>query len=238
MHKYYLISLASLLLSFSACKKSPETQVSNSSEEWVSLFDGKTLNGWRGYNGVSIEGVWVVEEGGVLHLVGRPKKSPHVNIITEARYDDFDLHFEWKVEEGTNSGVMFHVGEGPKQPYLTGPEYQVLDNFGFRSGKGEPVGPKEHTASNYAIEAAASDETKPIGEWNESSIVVQGNHVEYWLNGVKTMEYEMHSEKWNEQIANAKFSKWKDFATLGEGHIGLQDHGHRVWFRNLKIKEL
>ena len=180
----------------------------------------------------------MVEEGGVLHLVGRPKKSPHVNIITEARYDDFDLHFEWKVEEGTNSGVMFHVGEGPKQPYLTGPEYLVLDNFGFRSGKGEPVGPKEHTASNYAIEAAASDETKPIGEWNESSIVVQGNHVEYWLNGVKTMEYEMHSEKWNEQIANAKFSKWKDFATLGEGHIGLQDHGHRVWFRNLKIKEL
>lgn len=207
------------------------------SDDWISLFDGKSLDGWRGYNGVEIEGVWVAEDG-VLHLTGQPKGSPHVNIITEAEYDDFDLRFDWKVEAGTNSGVMFHVGEGPKQPYLTGPEYQVLDNFGFRSGKGEPVGPKEHSGSNYAIEPAVSDETKPIGEWNEGRIVVQGNHVEYWLNGVKTAYYEMHSEKWNEQVANVKFSKWKDFATLGKGHISLQDHGHRVWFRNLKIKEL
>lgn len=239
MHKLYPLILVTTLLISSACSKSPdEIQTSNTSDGWISLFDGKTLDGWRGYNGVDIDGIWVVEDGGVLHLVGRPPKSPHVNIITEARYDDFDLRFDWKVETGTNSGVMFHVGEGPKQPYLTGPEYQVLDNFGFRSGKGEPVGPKEHSASHYAIEAAVQDVTKPIGEWNEGRIVVKGNLVEYWLNEVKTTEYEMHSDKWNEQIANAKFSKWKDFATLGEGHIGLQDHGHRVWFRNLKIKEL
>ena len=134
--------------------------------------------------------------------------------------------------------MIFHIGEGPKQPYLTGPEYQVLDNLGFRSGKGLPVGPAEHSASHYAIEPAVIDETKPIGEWNEGRIVVKGNHVEYWLNGVKTTEYEMHSPKWNEQVANSKFSKWKDYATLGKRHIGLQDHGHRVWFRNLKIKEL
>ena len=114
----------------------------------------------------------------------------------------------------------------------------MLDNAGFRNNKGEPVGPNEQSASHYAIEAAASDETKPIGEWNEGGIVVKGNHVEYWLNGVKTTEYEMHSDAWKAQVANSKFVKWKDYATLGKGHIGLQDHGHRVWFRNLKIKKL
>lgn len=235
-----ILSLSALLFFGISCSNASEEEAMNSADHmdgWVALFDGKSLDGWRGYNGVDMEGVWVVEDG-ILHLVGRPKGSPHVNIITEARYDDFDLRFDWKVEAGTNSGVMFHVGEGPKQPYLTGPEYQVLDNFGFRSGKGLPVGPVEHSASHYGIEAAVSDETKPIGEWNKGRIVVMGNHVEYWLNGVKTTEYEMHSPEWKEQVANAKFSKWKDYAALGEGHIGLQDHGHRVWFRNLKIKEL
>jgi hypothetical protein len=99
------------------------------------------------------------------------------------------------------------------------------------------VGPSEYSGSHYAIEPPLTDATHPIGEWNAGRIVVRGNHVEYWINGEMTATYEMHSKKWNEQIANAKFAKWKDFATLDKGHIGLQDHGHRVWFRNLRIKE-
>lgn len=204
---------------------------------WISLFDGKTLNGWKGYNDAEINGKWMAKDG-TLHLDSVPDSKPYTNIITKQQFDDFDLRFEWKIEKGTNSGVMFHVGEGPPQPYLTGPEYQVLDNEGFRNGKGEPVTEAEKTGSHYAVEPATSDETKPIGEWNQSRIVVKGNHVEYYTNGVKTANYKMHSKKWNEQIANAKFSKWKDYATLGKGHIGLQDHGHKVWFRNLKVKEL
>ena len=205
---------------------------------WISLFDGKSLKGWRGYNGVKIAGAWKVDPEGSLHLTGRPKGSPHINIMTDAQYDDFDLRFEWKVEAGTNSGVMFRVGEGPNHPYLTGPEYQILDNKGFRTRKGTAVGPAEQTAGHYGVEPAPSDETKPIGEWNEGRIVAKGNHIEYWLNGVKTATYEINSPKWKKQIAQAKFSKWKDYATLKKGHITLQDHGHRVWFRNLKIKEL
>ena len=239
--KFIVPCLMATVLLLNACSNALQADNALSSAEesdgWELLFDGSSLEGWRGYNGVEIEGIWTADAG-TMHLVGREKGSPHVNIITDAVYDDFDLRFDWKVEEGTNSGVMFHVGEGPKQPYLTGPEYQVLDNFGFRSGKGLSVGPMEHSASNYSIEPAVSDETKPIGEWNSGQIVVKGNHVEYWLNGVKTAEYEMHSAKWKEQVANSKFKKWSDFATLGKGHIGLQDHGHRVWFRNLKIKEL
>ena len=204
---------------------------------WISLFDGKTLNGWKGYNGAEINGKWMAKNN-TLHLDSIPDSKPYTNIITERQFDDFDLRFEWKIEEGANSGVMFHVGEGPPHPYLTGPEYQVLDNEGFRNSKGEPVTEAEKTGSHYAVEPANSDETKPIGEWNQSRIVVKGNHVEYYTNGVKTANYKMHSDKWNEQIANTKFSKWKYYATLGKGHIGLQDHGHKVWFRNIKVKEL
>lgn len=240
MFKFLSFILISDLLLVSGCSNTSSENSASSTEsadDWISLFDGKSLDGWQGYNGANLQGAWVAKDG-LLSLVNRTKDTPHVNIITEGVYDDFDLRFDWKVEEGTNSGVMFHVGEGPKEPYLTGPEYQVLDNLGFRSGKGLPVGPTEHSASHYGIEPAVSDVTKRIGEWNEGRIQVQGNQVTYWLNGVKTAEYEMHSSKWDEQIANAKFSKWKDFATLGIGHIGLQDHGHNVWFRNLKIKEL
>ena len=226
------LSLLITLTALSCSAKSPALEAG-----FVSLFNGTDLTGWRGYNSGPMEGVWIAQEG-TLHLTAQPKGSPHANIITEAVYDDFDLRFEWKVEAGTNSGVMFNVGEGPKQPYLTGPEYQVLDNEGFRSGKGLPVGPAEHSASHYAVEPAVSDETKPVGEWNEGRIVVRGNHVEYWLNGVKTTAYEMHSPKWKAQVAAAKYAKWKDFATLDKGHIALQDHGHRVWFRHLRIKEL
>jgi hypothetical protein len=239
--KFLALSFTAIALLMSGCSNVPQADNALSSAEaadgWKLLFDGSSLAGWRGYNGVEIDGAWVTVDG-VLHHVSPAEGSAHVNIITEAEYDDFDMRFDWKVEEGTNSGVIFHVGEGPKEPYLTGPEYQVLDNFGFRSGKGLPVGPTEHSASHYAIEAAVSDETKPIGEWNSGQLLVKGDHVEYWLNGVKTAEYEMHSPHWNEQVANSKFKNWEEYATLGKGHIGLQDHGHRVWFRNLKIKEL
>jgi len=204
---------------------------------WISLFDGKSLTGWRGYNGIDIQGAWNAVDG-VLYFDGKKEGRPQINIITEKQFDDFDFQFDWKIEQGTNSGVMFHVAEGPAKPYHTGPEYQILDDLGFRSGKGEPVTPPNYTGSHYAVEPPFENATKPIGEWNTSRILVDGNHVEYWLNGVKTAEYDMHSPKWNEEIANAKFKNWELYATTGKGHIGLQDHGHRVWFRNLKIKEL
>ncbi|MDB4384801.1 DUF1080 domain-containing protein [Opitutaceae bacterium] len=233
------ITLPTLIIAaafLSGCAQT-ETTETTAEVDFVSLFNGEDLTGWRGYNDGPMEGVWVAENG-TLHLVAQPKGSPHANIITEGVYDDFDFRFEWKVEAGTNSGVMFNIGEGPKQPYLTGPEYQVLDDKGFRSGKGLPVGPSEYSGSHYAIEPPLTDATNPIGEWNAGRIVVRGNHVEYWINDQMTATYEMHSAKWKEQIANAKFAKWPDFATLDKGHIGLQDHGHRVWFRHLRIKEL
>lgn len=234
-----LLLMAAVLIA--GCSNPPKVSeilpIGKADDGWEVLFDGKTLDGWRGYNGVDISTAWMVDKG-IMFLANPPKDGPHANIITEATYDDFDLRFDFRLDEGTNSGVMFNVGEGPKEPYLTGPEYQVLDNLGFRSSKGEPVGPSEWSGSHYAIEPPLVQNLRPIGEWNQGRIVVQGNYVQYWLNGAMTAEYIMHSAKWNRQIAESKFSKWKDFCTLDEGHIALQDHGHRVWFTNIRIKRM
>ena len=238
MFKIASLSLALSLLVLASCNQNTDTSGSVPSEEgFASLFDGKSLNGWKAYMNDPVEKAWSVQDG-VMALKGGSPKGSYANIMTEAEFDDFDLRWEWKLESGSNSGLMFHVKEGPKMPYLTGPEYQMLDNLGFRGGDGKPVPPNEYTASHYAIEPAYQEVTKPIGEWNSSRILVVGNIVQYWLNGIKTADYEMHSEKWNQQIAAAKFGKWKQFGTTGSGHIALQDHGHGAWIRNIRIKEL
>lgn len=235
MKKLLYLTICPMMLLLWGCSNASDGDVAT--DGWTSLFDGESLSGWRGYNGIDIQEAWQAVDG-ALYFDGKKEGRPQINIITEKQFDDFDFKFDWKIEEGTNSGVMFHVAEGPAKPYLTGPEYQIIDNLGFRNGKGEPVTPPNYTGAHYAVEPAFEDATKPIGEWNTGRILVNGNHVEYWLNGVKTAEYEMHSPEWNEQIANAKFKNWKLYATTGKGHLSLQDHGHRVWFRNLKVKEL
>ena len=205
--------------------------------DWTPLFDGMSLEGWRGYMGANITDAWSVVDGALV-LRGGSERDHYVNIITERQFKDFDLRFEWKIEPGSNSGLMYHVKEGPKMPYLTGPEYQILDNEGFRGSKGQPVTKEEYTGSHYAIEAPRADVMKPIGEWNSSRILAVGNQVQYFLNGVLTAEFVMHSPEWDAQVAAAKFAKWKDFGTTDSGHIALQDHGHGAWFRNIRIKVL
>ncbi|MEM9157632.1 MAG: DUF1080 domain-containing protein [Verrucomicrobiota bacterium] len=234
--------LSLLTLSFlTACAQAPQTPNTLSSAEksegWQHLFDGQSLSGWRGYNQIELHNAWTAQDG-ALALSAKTADRPQVNIITEEKFDDFDFRFEWKITHGTNSGVMFHIGEGPKKPYHTGPEYQIIDNHGYRDKNGNPVGVKHHTATLYGIEEPASDETKPIGEWNQSRILVQGNKVEHWLNGVIIAKYEMHSADWKAKVAQTKFATWEHFAATGQGHLGLQDHNHPVWFRNLKIKRL
>ncbi|MCB1124177.1 MAG: DUF1080 domain-containing protein [Verrucomicrobiae bacterium] len=232
-----LIPFVSLLALAGCTQKENSQSVSANEAGFVSLFDGKSLAGWRGYMEDPAMEVWSVQDG-VIVSKSASEKRDHANLMTVAEFDDFDLRWEWKIEEGANSGVIFHVKEGPDKPYKTGPEYQILDNQGFRSGKGEPVSAQEYTAGHYAIEAPLQDATKPIGEWNSSRILVVGNSVTYWLNGVKTAEYEMHSDKWNKQVAGAKFAKWPEYGMTGSGHIVLQDHGHAAAFRTIRIKDL
>lgn len=196
---------------------------------WTSLFDGQTLAGWKNYAGGPIGSQWVVEDG-TIHL----SAGGGGNIVTDKEFGDFEFQFQWKVAPGSNSGVMYRVRAGDKAPYLSGMEYQVLDDSKHRDG-GDP---KTSSAALYGLIAGTGKELKPVGEWNTGTIIVRGNHVEHWLNGRKVVETEIGTDAWRTMIAGSKFKDWKQFAAAPRGMICLQDHGDKVWFRDLKIRDL
>lgn len=202
------------------------------SSGWALLFDGKDLNGWRGYQNKSTN-AWDVENG-TLHCNGHKKDAAHTDLITDKQYKNFVLSLQWKISPASNSGIMFHVTEEYPHTYLSGPEYQVVDDKGW-PGELEPW---QHTGCNYAMQVPDTIPTNLVGEWNTSKIVVNGSHVEHWLNGMKLLEYELWSPEWEKQKAA---HKWKDASGYGmskTGHIALQYHGGDVWFRNIKLKTL
>ncbi len=197
--------------------------------DWTPLFDGKTTKGWRSFKKTEFptQG-WVIEDG-VLH---HKPKAGGGDIITDASYDQFELTFEWKVGEGANSGLKYFILEERGQPI--GHEYQLIDDARHPDAK---LTPKRTTASFYDVLAPQSPVTKPAGEWNESRILVKGNHVEHWLNGSRTVEYELGSAELKSAIEKSKFKTVKGFGEKVKGHILLQDHGDEVWFRNLRIRQ-
>jgi hypothetical protein len=196
---------------------------------WVNLFDGKTLAGWKSYSGKPIGEQWVVEDG-ALHLTG----GGGGDIVTDKEFKDFEFQFQWKVAPGANSGVMYRVQPGDRAPYFSGPEYQVLDDAKHRDGGN----PKTSAAALYALIAGTGKELKPVGEWNTGKIVLRGNHLEHWLNGKKVVDTDIGTEGWKSMIADSKFKDWKQFGAAPKGMLCLQDHGDKVWFRDLKIREL
>ena len=199
---------------------------------WKLLFDGKTTDGWRAYKGKSVPDKWHVEDGA---LVFKPNDGSHRgDIVTEDQYDSFELALEWKISPGGNSGVMYRVTEEAGAPFMTGPEYQILDNAKHPDGRH----PETSAASCYALYAPAKDVTKPVGEWNKTRIVVNGNHVEHWLNGEKVVEYDFGSDDWEKRVKASKFKDMPRFGKEPKGHIDLQDHGNEVAYRNIKIRPL
>lgn len=203
-------------------------------EGWTLLFDGTSMNGWRTFKNKETN-AWEVVDG-TLHC-----KSPEdttatlrADLITNEQYENFELAFDWKIDTAQNSGVMFRVTEEYEVPYATGPEYQVIDEAGYPS----PLKDTQMAAANYDMHPAANKTVHAPGQWNSARLVVNGSHVEHWLNGSKVVEYELWSPEWKNMVANCK---WKDFPGYGQakkGHIDLQDHGGEVWFRNVMIKPL
>lgn len=220
-----------------ACNPTKKELPSNPSElkpgdGWNSLFDGKSLNGWRIFKDKPNTS-WEVNDG-TLHC--KPFEDGVTNhrsdLMTKNQYENFELIFQWKISAQGNSGVMFRVSEEYDEPYATGPEYQLLDDEGY-PGETKPT---NVSASNFDMHAPDKKNANPVGEWNESKIVVNGNAVQHWLNGLKVVDYELYSDDWMER-KNA--SKWKDFpgyATITRGHIVLQDHGNEVWFKDIMIR--
>jgi hypothetical protein len=203
--------------------------VSSDDDGFVSLFDGKSLDGWQRYDGSTPGAQWVVEDG-ALHLKG----GGGGDLATVEQYGDFILELEWKVAPGSNSGIIYRARPGDPAPYMSGPEYQILDDSRHNDGRN----PKTSAASFYALVAPEGKRLKPVGEWNTARLVVQGTKVEHWVNGQKVVELDISSDEFKSMVAKSKFKAWPQFAQSAKGHIVLQDHGDPVWYRNIRIKPL
>jgi hypothetical protein len=201
------------------------------SAQTVSLFDGKTTDGWHSYLKKG-PGAWKVVDG-TLQL--DPKAEGQGDLVTDKEYENYDLSLEWKIAEGGNSGIIIGVHEDPSfgATYLTGIEMQVLDDQKAEDNKK----PNHLAGSLYDMEAPAHA-AKPAGEWNKVKILKLNGHLTFWLNGLKVIDTQIGSPEWNAMIDKSKFKTWKGFAAYPKGHIALQDHGAVVSFKDIKIKEL
>jgi hypothetical protein len=196
---------------------------------WHLLFDGSSLAGWRGFKVLELSDGWAASAGAIT------RTGSSGDLVTMEEFGDFELSFEWKVGAGTNSGVLYRVGLGEAATYLTGPEYQILDNTKAEPDRHEP---KRTAGAIYGLVAPRADLTKPPGEWNTARIVVRGWHIEHWMNGEKIAEVDLASPEGKSLIASSKFHSWPSFATRLHGHIALQDHTGDVAYRNIKIREI
>jgi hypothetical protein len=200
---------------------------------WQRLFDGTSLTGWRGFRRDSVPRGWTVENG-AMHFTGAASSqdgAPPLTLVTADRYGDVELRLEWKLAAEGNSGILYRVTEDEPLPYMTGPEYQLLDPAVLGdSARTELPG------ALFGLIAPSTDASRPVGQYNETRIVLRGNHVEHWLNGTKLLEAEIGSDTWTRRIEGTKFANWPRFAQPDSGRIALQDHGHPVWVRDVKLR--
>ncbi|MEP6573471.1 MAG: DUF1080 domain-containing protein [Gemmatimonadota bacterium] len=197
-------------------------------QKWQTLFDGTSTAAWRGFKMESMPAGWRIVDGALTRV------DSAGDIVTRDEFADFELELEWKIPEGGNSGIMYHVTEAGKATYETGPEMQVLDDARHPDGKSRLTA----AGADYGLYPSPAGVVKPAGEWNKVRIVVKGPHVEHWLNGKKVVEYELWSDDWKARLAKSKFTQWPGYGLAKSGHIALQDHDGQVAYRNIRIRKL
>ncbi len=202
---------------------------------WVLLFDGKTMNGWRNYNSDQLTS-WEAVDGTIRAKGDGSDASGYV--VTDKQYENFILSWDWKLSKGGNSGMLYHVVERPQfsVPYVTGPEYQLIDEPNFP----EKLEEWQKCGVDYAMYLPDKSKMKinPAGEWNNSQIVFDNGHVEHWMNGEKILEFEAWTDDWHARKNSGKWANAPEYGLAKKGVICLQDHGYPAQFRNIKIKEL
>ena len=196
---------------------------------WQLLFDGKDLSQWRNFKRDGLSDKWVVEDG-AIKLSG----AGGGDILTRSRYQDFDLRLDWKIAESGNSGIMVLADETGEHIYSHAPEIQILDNERHPDNKLDT----RLSGSLYDMIASPAASHRIAGEWNRVRILLDRGQLTVWQNGVRTASVQIGGPEWQRLVAASKFADWPGFAASPGGHIGLQDHGDVVWFKNLKIREL
>lgn len=246
MHtKAKVLLLAALAVTGLSCNSGDQSannetasQAGEAASDWVSLFDGESLKGWHGFNQADEVGNWVVEDGMLTCLGKTAEDNPRVDLVTDADFGNFELEWEWKISEGGNSGLLYHVVEDPKyrSSHETGPEYQLIDEIGFPG----TLESWQLAGANYAMNPVdnSKKELNPVGEWNVSKIIYDNGLVEHWLNDQKVVSFEEGTPAWNQEKAEGKWKDYPDYKSVNSGKIALQDHGDPIWFRNIRIKEL
>lgn len=223
------------ILAFISCSKNAKQEEAKS---WITLFDGMSTDSLRGYGIQEFpQGVWYVENGA---LITNPDTANR-DLITRGRYGNFELQYEWAVDTAANSGVFFHVqedlamesGNGNSPNWLDNFEIQVLDDKHFY----DTVAVRS-AGSLYDLIRPVNKQLKPIGEFNQAILIHNNGHVEHWLNGNKVLEFEIGSPEMNALVAASKFKENPAYHSDKEGHIMFQHHGQRVYFRNIRVREL
>jgi hypothetical protein len=207
---------------------------------WQLLFDGEITEGWKVYGTDTIGSAWKVQDGALFLDVEQKNDWQTIgggDIVTEDEYESFHLKLEWKISPGGNSGIIFLVHEDTEKytyPWQTGPEMQILDDEAHPDAQHI----KHKAGDLYDLIASSESAVRPAGEWNQAAIILEGNQLEFYLNGVNVVSTTLWDESWNKLVAGSKFSEMAGFARYRKGKICLQDHGDKVWFRNIKIRRL
>lgn len=242
------------LLVIGACKtdKKAEKATHESSEiaetiiaeEWINLLEGSAAEGWRAYNSESLPPQWIIKDGELSFDTEKKteaEKSGGKNIIYAGeQFDNFELVWEWKIPEGGNSGMMYHLQEGDWGPPDVSPEYQMLDDLKWEKINNATLEEWQKTGADYAMHVPDLSQkiVKPAMEWNSSRIIFTPENVEHWLNGKKLLSFKPWTEDWEKRKKEGKWKDYPKYGTFKTGYICIQDHDSPIWLRNMKIKKL